>query len=42
MATPAEGDPTQDIAPGTAFEDLPNEWKCPDCGAGKDVFEPVD
>jgi rubredoxin len=39
---PELGDPTQDIAPGTVFEDLPNEWKCPDCGAGKDVFEPVD
>jgi rubredoxin len=36
---PAEGDPTQGIAPGTAFEDLPSDWECPDCGASKDEFE---
>jgi rubredoxin len=30
------------IAPGTAFEDLPDDWVCPLCGAGKDMFEPVD
>jgi rubredoxin len=35
---PAEGDSTQDIAPGTAFEDLPEDWVCPDCGVGKDDF----
>ncbi len=39
---PEKGDPTQNIAPGTAFEDLPDDWTCPDCGAGKDQFEPVD
>jgi rubredoxin len=36
---PAEGDSTQAIEPGTAFEDLPDNWVCPDCGAGKDMFE---
>ena len=35
---PAEGDPTQDIAPGTSFDDLPDDWICPDCGAGKEEF----
>jgi rubredoxin len=38
---PAEGDPSNDIAPATAFEDLPDDWVCPDCGADKDQFEPV-
>jgi rubredoxin len=36
---PELGDPTQDIEPGTAFEDLPDDWTCPDCGAGKEDFE---
>ena len=39
---PEKGDPTQDIAPGTAFEDLPDDWVCPDSGVGKDMFEPVE
>lgn len=39
---PAEGDPENNIAPGTAFEDLPEDWACPVCGATKDQFEPVD
>jgi len=39
---PAEGDPDNDVEPGTAFEDLPDDWVCPDCGAGKDEFEPVE
>lgn len=38
---PAKGDPDNNIAPGTAFEDLPKKWKCPDCGVGKDEFSPV-
>jgi len=29
------------VAPGTAFENLPDGWVCPDCGVGKDEFEPV-
>jgi rubredoxin len=39
---PAVGDPDADIAPGTAFEDLPDDWVCPDCGVGKSEFEPVE
>jgi rubredoxin len=35
---PALGDPSQDIAPGTAFEDLPDDWKCPECGVGTEMF----
>lgn len=35
---PAEGDPDNDVAPGTAFEDLPEDWVCPVCGADKDQF----
>jgi rubredoxin len=36
---PAEGDPENGIAPGTRFEDIPDDWVCPLCGAGKDSFE---
>ncbi|HQA08224.1 MAG TPA: rubredoxin [Syntrophomonadaceae bacterium] len=39
---PAEGDPDQDIAPGTSFEDLPDDWVCPECGASKEDFVPVE
>ncbi len=38
---PAAGDPDNGVAPGTPFEDLPDDWVCPLCGAGKDMFEPV-
>lgn len=34
-----EGDSTQDIAPGTKFNDLPDTWTCPLCGAEKSEFE---
>ncbi len=37
---PAEGDPDNGIEPGTAFEDLPDDWVCPLCGVGKDQFSP--
>lgn len=36
---PTVGDPDNGIQPGTAFEDLPEDWTCPICGMGKDVFE---
>ncbi len=36
---PSEGDPDNGVAPGTAFEDLPEEWVCPLCGAGVEDFE---
>ncbi len=39
---PAVGDPDNDIEPGTSFDDLPDDWVCPECGAGKDEFEPVE
>jgi len=38
---PEKGDPTQNIEPGTAFDNLPDDWACPDCGVGKDQFQPV-
>ena len=36
---PKVGDPDGGIEPGTAFEDLPDDWVCPVCGAEKDEFE---
>lgn len=38
---PATGDPENGVPPDTPFEELPEEWVCPICGAGKDLFEPV-
>ncbi|NME36143.1 MULTISPECIES: rubredoxin [Fusobacterium] len=35
---PALGDEENGIAPGTSFEDLPEDWVCPICGLGKEVF----
>ena len=37
---PENGDEDGGIAPGTSFEDLPDDWLCPICGAGKSDFEP--
>ena len=39
---PEVGDPDSGIEPGMAFKDLPEDWVCPDCGAGKEEFSPVD
>ncbi|MDP2895106.1 MAG: rubredoxin [bacterium] len=39
---PKEGDPEHGVSPGTPFEDLPDDWVCPECGAGKDLFEKLD
>lgn len=36
---PEVGDPDNDIEPGTPFEELPEDWVCPVCGAGKEEFE---
>jgi len=36
---PEVGDPDNDIAAGTAFDDLPEDWVCPICSAPKDQFE---
>ncbi|MCI5078265.1 rubredoxin [Oricola sp.] len=37
----AEGDPDGGIAPGTRWEDIPDDWVCPDCGAAKSEFDMV-
>ena len=39
---PEIGDPDSGIAPGTKFEDIPDDWECPECGVGKDDFSVVD
>ena len=39
---PAVGDPNNGVAAGIVFEDLPDGWTCPDCGAGKDEFELIE
>lgn len=39
---PEIGDPDSGIAPGTKFEDIPEDWVCPLCGVGKDMFEKID
>jgi flavin reductase (DIM6/NTAB) family NADH-FMN oxidoreductase RutF/rubredoxin len=39
---PEVGDPENGVEPGTPFKKLPADWVCPDCGAGKDEFEPID
>jgi rubredoxin len=38
---PAQGDPDSGIAPGTPFEEIPEDWMCPVCGATKDMFEEI-
>ena len=38
---PEAGDPGAGVEPGTAFADLPDDWVCPVCGAGKDEFEEI-
>ncbi len=35
---PKDGDPDNGVKPGTAFEDIPDSWVCPVCGAPKDQF----
>ena len=39
---PEKGDPDGGIAPGTAFEDIPDDWVCPVCGASKDQFKKME
>jgi rubredoxin len=36
---PEQGDPDNGVAPGTKWEDVPDSWECPVCGASKDDFE---
>ncbi|MBT4032657.1 MAG: rubredoxin [Methylococcales bacterium] len=35
----ALGDPDTNIAPGTLWADIPEDWTCPDCGVDKSLFE---
>ena len=39
---PAVGDPDSGIAPGTRFEDIPDDWACPLCGVTKEDFDVVE
>lgn len=39
---PVAGDPDNGIEPGTAFENIPEDWVCPLCSVGKDEFSVVD
>ena len=39
---PAEGDPVQQIPPGTPFLELPGHWRCPQCDADPSAFLPVE
>ncbi len=36
---PEQGDPDNGVAPGTKWEDVPDDWQCPVCGASKSDFE---
>ena len=35
---PEVGDPENGVAPGTPWEEVPEDWTCPLCGVGKDQF----
>jgi rubredoxin len=37
---PAIGDPDNGVEPGTSWENVPDDWVCPVCGADKDSFSP--
>jgi rubredoxin len=37
---PAIGDPDNGVNPGTVFDDIPDHWTCPTCGAGTESFSP--
>ncbi len=37
-----KGAPEEGLAPGTRWADIPEDWCCPDCGAGKEDFEVVE
>jgi rubredoxin len=39
---PAEGDADGGVKAGMRFEDIPDDWSCPVCGATKDDFSPQD
>lgn len=37
----AKGDPDSGLAPGTKWEDIPEDWSCPECGVTKADFEEI-
>jgi len=39
---PEVGDPDSGVSPGTDFEDIPEDWVCPQCGAPKNMFEEIE
>jgi rubredoxin len=39
---PVQGDPDNGVAPGTSWNDLPEDWVCPLCGAAQEDFEKLD
>ena len=39
---PAKGDPETGVAPGTPFEEIPDDWACPLCGLSKEAFRPME
>lgn len=38
---PAKGDPEHGVNPGTSFDDLPDDWVCPQCGVSKEFFQKI-
>lgn len=39
---PDVGDPESGVPPGAPFDDLPDDWVCPQCGASKKLFDPLE
>lgn len=39
---PKIGDPANGVPAGTPFEEVPDDWVCPECGVSKDMFSPVE
>ncbi|MFW5788021.1 MAG: rubredoxin [Halanaerobiaceae bacterium] len=39
---PEKGDPDNGVEPGTPFDEVPEDWTCPECGVGKELFVPLD
>jgi rubredoxin len=37
-----KGSPEDGLAPGTRWDDIPDDWVCPDCGAGKEDFDMIE
>jgi len=37
----AKGLPEEGIAPGTSWDDIPDDWECPECGVGKEDFDMI-